>query len=85
VSYSAVASLIERLRVRTGIELTAHTFRHTFATELLRKGTPVEIVRELLGHASVATTVGTYAHLTVEDSRRALVAVGLLPAEDTGQ
>jgi len=40
----------------------------------------VEVVRALLGHASVATTIDTYSHLDVEDARRVLQELGVLPA-----
>jgi integrase/recombinase XerD len=36
----------------------------------------MESVKELLGHASIATTVDTYGHLTVEDARATLEAAG---------
>jgi len=36
----------------------------------------MESVKELLGHASITTTVDTYGHLTVDDARRALEAAG---------
>ncbi|MFG2632224.1 tyrosine-type recombinase/integrase [Streptomyces sp. NPDC048473] len=49
---------------------------HTYATWLLRKGAGIESVKELLGHASITTTVDTYGHLTVEDARRTLEAAG---------
>jgi site-specific recombinase XerD len=35
-------------------------------------------VQQLLGHASISTTVDTYSHLGMEDARRALVAAGVL-------
>lgn len=74
-----VAGLVKRLRTRTGIEhFHPHTLRHTYATRLLRAGMPVEVVAELLGHASAQTTADVYSHLSVEDHLRALVAVGLL-------
>ncbi len=76
LSYRAVYDLVVRLRHATGIDLSPHSFRHTYATWLLRRGAGVESVKELLGHASVATTIDTYGHLTAEDARRTLEAAG---------
>lgn len=74
-----VAGLVKRLRARTGIgHFHPHALRHTYATRLLRAGVPVEVVAELLGHASAQTTSDIYSHLSVEDHRRVLVAAGLL-------
>jgi site-specific recombinase XerD len=36
----------------------------------------MESVKELLGHASITTTIDTYGHLTVEDARTTLEAAG---------
>jgi integrase len=74
-----VDDLVARLRAATGIgHFSAHALRHSYATRLLRAGVPVEVVAELLGHASAQTTMEVYAHLTVEDHRRALVSAGVL-------
>ncbi len=40
-----------------------HDLRHTHATLLLLKGENVKVVSERLGHASVAFTLKTYAHV----------------------
>ena len=76
LAYPAVYDLVRRLRQRTGIMFGPHMFRHTYATWLLRRGAGMESVKELLGHASITTTVDTYGHLTVDDARRALEAAG---------
>ena len=41
--------------------ITPHTFRHGFATGLVKNGAPMPAVSKLLGHASVATTM-IYTH-----------------------
>jgi site-specific recombinase XerD len=43
-----------------------HRWRHTYATELVRGGVDIHVVQRLLGHASIASTVG-YTHLELDD------------------
>lgn len=76
LSYAAVYDLFKRLRRRTGLDFDPHWLRHTYATGLLRAGTPVEVISTLLGHASVTTTSQVYGHLNVEDARGALEQAG---------
>lgn len=81
-SYPAVYDLVRRLRVLTGIAFEPHQFRHTYATWLLRRGAGMENVKELLGHASITTTVDIYGHLDIEDARRTLEAAGWFTGQE---
>lgn len=40
-----------------------HDLRHTFASLMLLRGVPAKVISEALGHASVAFTMDTYAHI----------------------
>jgi integrase len=48
-----------------------HDLRHTHASELLRRGTPVKTVARRLGHANTKMTIDTYAHLMSGDDEHA--------------
>lgn len=50
--------------------VSAHTFRHSWCTEQLRRGKALNLVSTYLGHADISTTAAIYAHnqLEAEDS-----------------
>ncbi len=61
-------SLCRHYADRANIEkkVTAHTFRHTFATHLIQNGASIRHVQEILGHECLKTTE-TYTKLTISD------------------
>lgn len=67
----AVERVIRNLGKRSGIgrDLFPHLFRHTVATDMLRKDTPITDVQRMLGHANVNTTM-VYAKTCDEDVKR---------------
>lgn len=52
-------------------ETNFHDLRHSCASLLINLGTPLEVVRDILGHTSVKTTE-RYAHLLIDRQREAL-------------
>lgn len=73
LSYSAVKKTFDRVRRATGIsDFTPHILRHTAATNWLHVGgAEIDTVRDLLGHASLAST-NVYVHPSDEGKRRAI-------------
>jgi len=50
-----------------------HVLRHTFATQILDEGAPLQAVKELLGHASLQATE-IYTHVSTERMKQAYEA-----------
>lgn len=48
-----------------------HDLRHTFATRLIEKGVDIVVVKELLGHAEISTTM-IYVHSDAERKQNAI-------------
>ena len=77
---SALSYRYARVRRQLGIDpaTTFHSLRHTHATMLLQGGENMRVVQERLGHAQVATTLSTYAHVLSGRDQQAANAFGAL-------
>ena len=67
-------SIFKKLQIygkRAGIEkhLTVHVFRHTLATDMLRRGADLRQIQELLGHKNLRTTQ-IYTHVFKGELKR---------------
>ncbi len=69
-----VFTMIKDLVAAAGIKknISPHTFRHSFATELIDRGADLRAVQEMLGHESILTTE-IYTHLDREFLRDAII------------
>ena len=71
MSTKEIRNIINKLKTKAGIDMniSPHTFRHTFATHMLNEGASLRSVQELLGHENLSTTT-IYTHLTNEKLRK---------------
>lgn len=68
--HSGISKSLEGILGQAGIKgVTLHTFRHTFASQLVMAGVPLRDVQELMGHESFETTL-RYAHLSEEHVKK---------------
>ena len=79
MSTNTVRKWLAALSARAGLDraVTPHMFRHATATELLARGASIDVVKELLGHASIRSTE-VYLHPDADAQRAAVDRLGPL-------
>ncbi len=62
IGFEPLRRLCERIAKGTGIHVSPHVFRHTYATLLRQAGVPDRVAMDLLGHTSLAM-LQRYSHV----------------------
>lgn len=70
-----LGTVLGRICRRAGLPVLGwHALRHTFASHLAMRGVSIPAIKELLGHASIETTM-MYAHLSPSYRQQAVAAL----------
>lgn len=67
LTVSGIEYILKQLAKKAGLTqmISAHMFRHTYATDMLNNGADLRTVQQLLGHSSLSTTQ-IYTHVTTD-------------------
>jgi integrase/recombinase XerD len=71
LSYQMIAERLRNYASQAGVKASAHTFRHSCVTHLLRGGASLRHVQQLLGHHDLNTTE-IYTHIELQDLQQAI-------------
>ena len=51
-------------------KITPHVCRHTFCTNMAKRGISVETLKYIMGHTDISVTLNVYTHLKLEDAEK---------------
>ena len=71
INFEGLKTGFQRARKKAKIDANFHDLRHSCASLLINLGTPLEVVRDILGHTTVKTTE-RYAHIHIDRQQEAL-------------
>jgi integrase len=73
IDRGVLSAVVKKMAKKAGLEgVHMHTLRHTWASLMLLNGAKPKVVSTLLGHASVAFTLSTYAHVLPGETQDAM-------------
>ena len=55
---------------------TPHVCRHTYCSNMARKGMNPKTLQYLMGHSDISVTMNTYTHLGLEDAAEVMKRLG---------
>jgi site-specific recombinase XerD len=85
LSAEYVRAMLRRKADKAGIDraIRPHGLRHAFASELAAEGQPLTVIRDALGHSSLATTDVYLRHISPQHVIDGLRARSWRPEADT--
>lgn len=66
-----IATLVRNVRLKAKVDFNLYMLRHQFSTDLMTQGTPMNIIRDLMGHESASMTLD-YATSSEKDRINAI-------------
>ena len=78
-----VVGPIGQTRPLDGISVYAYAFRHSYAQRHADAGVPVDVLRDLMDHKSIATTMGYY-DISLRRKREAVATIAALTVDRLG-
>jgi site-specific recombinase XerD len=83
ISKTRIRTLLKETLLRTNIkkDVTVHSLRHTYATHQLEAGQSIMVLKELLGHSSIHSTL-MYLHIAQLDAMKKSGCMEILYANE---